>query len=80
MSACDEAEGALNEGLGCVYKLISATAATSAMSIGTGDRTDDEHDYSKKALVLLNKLLNQEDREGQHELVAVGSPEKGWMS
>ena len=71
----DEAEGALNEGLGCVQKLFAATAtATSAMSIGNGDRTDTEQHQKQKALALLNKLINDEDRRGQYELVAVGSP------
>ena len=33
----DEAEAALNDGLGCMHKLTTTTAtATSAMSIGTG--------------------------------------------
>ena len=36
-TSCDELEGALNEGRGCVHRLIAATAAaTSALSIGTG--------------------------------------------
>ena len=40
-------------------KLIAATAtATSAMSIGTGDRTENEQDYSREALFLLNKKIN----------------------
>ena len=45
----DEAGIALNEGLGCTHQLITATAtATSAMSIGTGDRADDEQDFLRK--------------------------------
>ena len=37
----DEAEGTLNEGLGCMHKLIAEiTTATSAMSNGNGHRRD----------------------------------------
>ena len=42
-----EAEGALIEERDCVHKLIAKTAAaTSAMSVGSGDRARDEMDYS----------------------------------
>ena len=30
------------------------------------------------SLTLLNKMLNEEDREGHYELVAVESPSKNW--
>ena len=77
----DEAEGASNEGLGCRHKLIpEMTTATSATLIGTGDRSENEQDYLKKAVVLLNKVLNEEDREGQREIAAVGSPRRSWRS
>ena len=70
-----EAEVASNEGLRCFHKLIlEMTTATCAMLIGTGDRSENEQDFLKKALALLNKVLNEEDREGQCEIVAVGSP------
>ena len=43
---CDEAEVALNEGLGCVHKFFATTAAaTSATTIGSGDRAQNEQDY-----------------------------------
>ena len=38
----DEDAGALNEGLGCVHKLIAAAAATSATSISSGDKAENE--------------------------------------
>ena len=70
-TAFDEVADALNEGLGCVHKLVAATAtATRATSIGTGDRTEDEQDYFQKALMLLTKMLNEEGRE-DYELVTV---------
>ena len=73
-TAFDESEGALNEGLGFVHKLFSSTTtATSAMSIDTGDRTVHEQDFLLKALFLLQKIINEEDMEGNYELVTVGS-------
>ena len=67
----DEAEVALNEGRGCMHKLITATAtATSAMSIGTGKRAGNEQDYLRKALFLLTKMVCEEDRD-VYELVPV---------
>ena len=58
----DEAEVALS----------AATAtATSVLSIGTGDRTENEQDHMRKAQFLPNKTVNEEDREGHSELVAV---------
>ena len=57
-----------------MHKLIAATAtATSAMSIGTGDRAENEQDYLQKAIFLQNKMMNEEDRES-YEIVAVGNP------
>ena len=83
----DEAVGALNEGQGCIHKLIEEMiTAASAMSIGTGDRGENEQDYLKKALALPNKVLTEKDREqerregGQNEIVAVGSHVKRWRS
>ena len=65
----------MNEELGCFHKLIEeVTTATSAMSVGTGDRGENEQDYLKTALALLNKVLTDDDRVGQLEIVAVGSP------
>ena len=54
----DKAEVALNEGLGCMHKLVTATAtATCAMSIGTGDRAEHEQDYLRNAVALQRKTL-----------------------
>ena len=76
----DEVEGASNEWLGCMHKLISEmTTTTSAMSIGTGDRSEKEQDHSKR-LALMSKVLNDEDWGGQYENVAAGSPCKSWRS
>ena len=36
--------------------------ATSAMSIDTGDRTENEQHYLQKAPFLLNKMKNEEDK------------------
>ena len=70
-TAFDEAEGALNEGPVCVHKLIAATAtASSAMSIGTGDRVDNEHECLQKALFSLNKMINEDDK-GSYEILAL---------
>ena len=70
-----EAEVASNEGLRCFLLLVpEMTTATSAMLIGAGGRGKNKQDFLKKALALLNKVLNEEDREGQCEIVAVGSP------
>ena len=49
------------------------TTATSAKSTGTCDWGENKQDHLKKALALLNKVLNEEDREGRYEIVAVGS-------
>ena len=69
----DEAEVALNEGLGCTHKLITATArATSSMSNGTGDCTENEQDCLQKSLALLTNRFNEEGREG-YELVTAES-------
>ena len=58
----DEAERALTEGLGCMHRLIAEmTTATSAMSAGPGDRGENERKYLKDAVLLLNKMLNEED-------------------
>ena len=58
-TAFDEAEGTLNEGLGCIQKLIAeVTTATSAMWIGTGDMGENETKYLQDALFLLNRMLN----------------------
>ena len=71
LATFDEAEVALNGRLGCMHKLITATAtATSAMLIGIGERADDGHDYFRKALALLNKMIKEEYRVG-YELVTV---------
>ena len=56
------------------HQVGSPTPRVVWMSIGTGDRGEKEQDFLKKALALLNKVLNEEDREGQCEIVAVGSP------
>ena len=54
-----------------MHNLIAATAtATSAMSIGTGDRGENETKYLQDAQFLLNKMINEDDREGQCELVS----------
>ena len=58
----DEAEVTRNEGLGCIHKLIAEmTTARSAVSIGTGDRGQNEQEYLKNALALLNRLLDEKD-------------------
>ena len=58
----DQAEGTLNEGMGSTHMLIAEmTTATSAVYIGTGHRGENEHEYSKNALALLNRLPNEED-------------------
>ena len=58
-----------------MHKLIAATAgATIAMSIGTGDRVDNEHDDLNNSLALLNRMLNEKNREGQYELAAAKGP------
>ena len=44
------------------------------MSVGAGDRSENEQDYLKKVLALLNKVLTEEDWKGQFEIVTVGSP------
>ena len=44
------------------------------MSIGTGDTDEKEQHFLKKALALLNKVLAEEERECQYEIMAVGSP------
>ena len=52
----DEAGVALNEGLGCMHKLSTAPAtSTSAMSFGTGDRADDEQDFLRKVLDVVDQ-------------------------
>ena len=59
---------------GLCDKLIAATATpTNAMSIGTGDRREYETKYLQDAFFLLNKMVNEDHREGQYELVAVGN-------
>ena len=42
----DEADIELNEGPGQIHQLVAA----SSMSIGTGDRVENEHEYLQKAL------------------------------
>ena len=57
-----------------MHKLIAATAtATSAMSIGTLDRAENEQDYQHNALKLLTKALTDKDKE-DYDLVAVEKP------
>ena len=47
-----------------MHKLITATVtATSAMSVGTVDRAENEQDYLRKAF-LLSKMLCEENQEG----------------
>ena len=54
-TAFDEAESQLNEGLGCIRTLIVKTAAaTSAMSVETNDRDDNELKYLQDALSLIH--------------------------
>ena len=54
-----------------MHKLIAATAtATSTTSIGTGERTENEKDCSRKALTLLIKMLSEEYKES-YEIVTV---------
>ena len=61
--------GALNEGQRCIHKLIEEMiTAARAMSIGTGDRGENEQDYLKKALTLPNKVLTEKDREANMKL------------
>ena len=43
------------------------------MSIGTEDTDGNEQHFLKKAFVLLNKVLAEEEREGQYEIMAVES-------
>ena len=43
------------------------------MSIGTGDRSENKAKCLQDALFLMNKMINEDDREGQHELMAVES-------
>ena len=65
----DEAEGALNEELGCIHMLIAKTAAaTSAISVGWGDRGDNEAKYLQDALTLMNHMFKEEVQE-DYELV-----------
>ena len=40
------------------------------MSNGTGDRVDNEHEHLQKALLLLNKMISEDDM-ASHEIVAV---------
>ena len=66
----DEAEIELNEGLGRIHQLVAATAtATSSMSIGAGDRADNEHEYLQKLLDLLATILNEDENGDGFELV-----------
>ena len=60
----DEAEGALNEGLGCMHKFIAKTAAaTSAMSVDRGDTgARNETKYRQDALTLVNNMLKEQVR------------------
>ena len=43
------------------------------MWIGTGDRVDNEHEYLQRSLFLLNKLINEDDKES-YEIVTVKNP------
>ena len=43
------------------------------LSFGTGDRTTNEEHYLRKALFLLQKMINEEDMEGNYEFVTLES-------
>ena len=77
----DEAEGSFERGAGMLTQADEEmTTATIAMLVGTGDRGENGQDYAKKAFALPNKVLTEEDRDGQHVIVTVGSPWKSWRS
>ena len=69
----DEADIELNEGLGQLHQLVAATTtATSSMSMGAGDRADNEHEYFQMSVDLLPKILNGEETGDGFELVTTG--------
>ena len=77
----DEAEGSFERVAGMLSQADEEmTTATIAMLVSTGDRGENGQDYAKKAFALLNKVLTEEDGDGQHEMVTVGSPWKSWRS